>query len=296
MNHRRFEKALPYLLVLPAVIGIAIFSLYPFIYNIVSSFTAGTRMAGNFRFVGFENYKYVLGNRTLKNALWNTLVWTFTVTLGQFALGFAMALLCNTRLTAARKLKPIYVFPWAIPGIVATLSWRWMLNGDFGVLNSLLFKLGVIKTYIPFLSSPNTAMASVVLVAIWKSYGYYLLMMYAGLQSIPAELYESAKIDGANSWQSLLHVTLPQMRTLISMALTLGVIWTSNYYDGIYALTGGGPARMTETLAIHIYTTAFVYYRMNDAVIPSILLFLIALVFGSAYFTIKSKSEGGLMQ
>lgn len=289
MDYR--HKLLPYVLLLPAIIGIAVFSFYPFIINVINSFMAGTTQAGNLRFVGFDNYRYVLRDRILIKSLVNTVNWTFTVTIFQFLVGFGLALFCTSKLKIMKLVKPLYILPWAIPGVVATLAWRWMYNGDYGIINSMLFQLGLIKANIGWISNPSLAMMSVIIVGVWKGFPFYLLMTFAGLQTIPGELFEAAKIDGANQRQSFWHITLPQMKVVLTMALTLGFIWTSNYYDGIYALTGGGPARSTETLPIYIYNTAFSYYRMNDAVIPSIILFIFAASLGAVYLKLKTKGD-----
>jgi multiple sugar transport system permease protein len=117
-------------------------------------------------------------------------------------------------------------------------------------------------------------------------------MLFAGLQSIPEELFEAARIDGASSFQVFRHVSMPQLRPIIVMSLTLGIIWTSNYFDAIYVLTGGGPSRMTETLPLFIYNTAFAYFRMNDATVPSIVLFLLILGFALLYLRLMKRNEG----
>ena len=286
----RFEY-LPYLLILPAMLGICVFFFYPFIVNIYTSFMTGTVQAGTLRFVGIGNYKYVLGDPLLVKALGRTFVWTFMVTVFQFLSGFTVALVCNSGPYITRRLKPVFILPWAVPSIVTTLSWRWMLNGDFGVLNSVLYRLGIIKEYIGWLSNPGLVMFSVIFMAVWKGAPFYVLMIFAGLQTVPAELYEAARIDGANGIYMFRKITLPLLKNLLVMSLTLGVIWTTNYFEGIYALTGGGPARATETLPLYIYNTAFAYYRMNDAVVPSILLFLICSLLGLFYIWFGKKGQ-----
>ena len=189
-------------------------------------------------------------------------------------------------------LRPMYILPWAIPGIVAALAWRWIYNADYGILNSLLVQLGILERFHGWLVDPSTAMFSAMVMGTWKGFPFYTLMLFAGLQSIPEELFEAARIDGASSIQDFRHVSMPQLRPIIVMSLTLGIIWTSNYFDAIYVLTGGGPSRMTETLPLFIYNTAFAYFRMNDATVPSIVLFLLILGFALLYLRLMKRNEG----
>lgn len=291
-NRIKKTEFLPYILIAPAFLLIFLFFFYPFINNFYNSFISEGTVSKPSYFVGLDNYIDVLSNEVFYQSLYNTLIWTVGVTLFQFLLGFITALISNKQYGWLKAIRPLYILPWAIPGIVAALAWRWIYNADYGILNSLLFRIGVLSQYHGWLVSPNTAMLSVMMVGVWKGYPFYMMMLYAGLQGIPLELYEAAKIDGANRIQLFKNITLPQLRPIIVMSLTLGLIWTSNYFEGIYVLTGGGPARTTETLPIFIYNTAFSYFRIHDAVIPSVIFFFIILFLASLYvLMIKRRGE-----
>lgn len=279
---------LGYALVLPAMILIGLFFVVPFLDNLVASFTDESTQL----FAGLQNYKKVLRDAAFFIAVKNTVIWTVSVTLTQFLIGFALALLCSHKVKGVSFLRPIFIFPWAIPGVVATLAWKWMYNTDFGILNLILRSLGVIKENISWLTVPGTAMLAAIIVSAWKGSPYYLMMLFAGLEGVPEDLYEAAQIDGANGRQRFFHITIPQLTPIITMSLTLGTIWTLNAYENIFALTGGGPSRRTETLPLYIYNTAFTYFRMHDAVIPSILLFLCVTLLAVLYLFVQ-KNGGG---
>jgi multiple sugar transport system permease protein len=283
---------LPYILVAPAFILMIIFFFYPFASNLYNSFMSEATFTRPPRFVGLANYRYILSSPTFHQALYNTFIWTIGVTILQFSLGLITALLLNTKVSIMKVIRPLYILPWATPGIVTALAWRWMYNADYGILNSLLVQLGIMDKYHGWLVEPSTAMLSVMAVGVWKGFPFYMLMLFAGLQGIPEELFEAAKIDGANGLQIFRHISLPQLRPILVMSLTLGLIWTSNYFDAIYVLTGGGPARMTETLPLFIYNTAFAYFRMHDAAVPSIVLFTLVMIFGALYMGLMKRGEG----
>lgn len=281
------EERVGYILVLPAMTLIVLFFAVPFLDNLAASFTGehtGT-------FAGLENYGKVLNEPAFFTAVKNTAVWTVSVTAAQFLIGFALALLCSRKIAGISLLRPVFLFPWAIPGVVAALAWKWIYNTDFGILNLILHDLGLIRENISWLTVPGTAMLAAIIMSAWKGSPFYFMMLFAGLTGVPADLYEAAAIDGANGVQRFFFITLPQLAPVITMSLTLGTIWTLNAYENIFALTGGGPSRQTETLPLYIYSTAFTYFRMHDAVVPSIILFMC--VTGLAGLYLVAQKKGG---
>ena len=285
IKKRKKEENVGYLLVMPAMLLIVCFFAVTFVSNLITSFTDEKTI----QFVGFQNYIKVLKDPAFFIAVKNTVIWTVCVTISQFLIGFFLALLCSHKVKGISFLRPIFTFPWAIPSIVATLAWKWIYNTDFGVLNLLLRNLGIIQENISWLTVPRTAMLAAIIVSAWKGSPYYLMMLYAGLEGVPTDLYEAAEIDGANRRQRFIHITIPQIVPIISMSLTLGTIWTLNAYENLFALTGGGPSRKTETLPLYIYNTAFTYFRMHDAVVPSIVLFMCVIVLAGVYLLVKKK-------
>lgn len=279
------EERIGYILVLPAMALIVLFFAVPFGDNLAASFTGEQTGA----FVGLENYGKVLKEPAFFTAVKNTAVWTVSVTAAQFLIGFTLALLCSRKVRGISLLRPVFLFPWAIPGVVAALAWKWIYNTDFGVLNLLLHDLGLIKENISWLTVPGTAMLAAIIMSAWKGSPFYFMMLFAGLTGVPDDLYEAAAIDGAKGVQRFFYITLPQLAPVITMSLTLGTIWTLNAYENIFALTGGGPSRRTETLPLYIYSTAFTYFRMHDAVVPSIILFLCVTGLAGLYLAVQRK-------
>jgi multiple sugar transport system permease protein len=164
-----------------------------------------------------------------------------------------------------------------------------MYSQDFGLINLVLRGIGLEQLARTWLGDAQTAMIAVIIVGVWKGFGFYTLMFLAGMQTIPVELYESARIDGANERQQLLRITLPLLRPVLITSTVLGLIWTSNYFDAIFVMTGGGPARSTETLPMFIYNTGFSFYRTEEAMAGSNILMIIVLILLGFYMLIINR-------
>ncbi len=256
----------PSYLVLLAVMG------FPAAWNVAISFFQVSY--GSNRFIGLANYGQILSSGQFYSSLWLTLYWTAGVFVGQFLLGLALALLFNRRMRIARYLKPLLIIPWALPGIVTATSWTFLYSQD-GLVNQVLGALfGIAPTW---LSSPTLAMPAVIIAGIWKGAPFYFLMILAGLQSIPKELVEAAQVDGANRLRVLVSVEMPYISNILAVTSVLGLIWTANYFDGIYLMTQGGPINATLTLPIWIYNTAFSDFNISEASALSVILLLIVL-------------------
>jgi multiple sugar transport system permease protein len=216
----------------------------------------------------------------------NTFIWTFGVTIGQVILGLYFALILHRRFPGRWLARALVIIPWILPGIVSAVTWRFMYSQDFGLINLVLRSIGLPQFAHAWLGDVQTAMISVIIVGIWKGFGFYTLMFLSGMQTIPTELYESARIDGANERQQLLGITLPLLRPVMITSTVLGLIWTSNYFDAIFVMTGGGPARATETLPMFIYNTGFSFYRTEEAMAGSNILMFVVLALLGVYFVV----------
>ena len=199
-------------------------------------------------FIGLANYLEVLNDPIFPTAVKNTFIWTIGVTFGQVILGAYFALLTHRRFPGRWLVRVLVILPWVLPGIVGAITWRFMYHQELGLINNVLRSVGLGHLAQSWLGNAQTAMLAAIIVGIWKGFGFYALMFLAGLQTIPTQLYEAAKIDGANGRQQLFKITLPLLRPVAVTSTVLGLIWTSNYFDAIFILTGGGPARATETL------------------------------------------------
>jgi multiple sugar transport system permease protein len=185
--------------------------------------------------------------------VFNTVVWTRGSVVGEYLLGLGSALLLNRKMRGQAFFRVATLIPWLVPIIVAGMTWSWMLNPDFGIVNSMLKSWGLIDHSINFLGDKNWAMATVIFVNIWRSFPYYTLSFLAALQAIPGELYEAASLDGAGSWRRFRSVTFPQLRSVSLIIVFIHLIWTAVNFDFIWVMTQGGPNYATVTLPILIY-------------------------------------------
>jgi multiple sugar transport system permease protein len=245
---------------------------FPAIWNVAISFFSVSY--GSDRFVGWANYAHIFESRQFYSSLWLTVYWTASVFVGQFLLGLLLALFFNRQLWVGKFLKPLMIIPWAVPGIVAATAWSFMYSQN-GLIDQILKSLfGVAPAW---LSSPTLAMPAVIIAGIWKGAPFYFLMILAGLQSIPRELVEAAQVDGANRFRVLVSVEMPYIGNVLAVTSVLGLIWTANYFDGIYLMTQGGPINATMTLPIWIYNTAFTDFNLSEASALSVILLVIVL-------------------
>ncbi len=275
------ESMLAYLFLTPAILAIAFVLVYPIISLLISSFHSQATYTRPSQFIGLGNYVTVLADRAFSKAVKNTFVWTAGVTIGQVIVGMYFALLLHRRFPGRWLARMLVIVPWVLPGVVVAITWKFMYHQDLGLINNTLRAVGLGSLAHSWLGDQTTAMPALIIVGVWKGFAFYTLMFLAGMQTIPIELYESARIDGAGERQQLFHITMPLLRPVIVTSTVLGLIWTSNYFEAIYVLTGGGPARSTETLPMFIYNTSFVYYHFEEGMAGSnILLFIVLIILG----------------
>lgn len=267
-------RVTPYFWLVPAFALLIFVVGYPILQNIIASFT--TAQNGGTAFVGFAQYVQLLQDPTFYQSVLLTIVWTVGVTALQFFLGAVSALAADRSSWFVRRVRPVLIIPWVLPGVVAANIWVVFYN-DNGLINKILTSVGL-PTQQAWLADSNTAMIAVIVAAAWKGFPFYFLLLLAGLQSVPAETREAAKVDGAGPFQTLTRVVLPQMRAIIITSLVLGVIATSNYFDGIYLMTAGGPSGSTQTLPIWLYNTAFTNFDFAKASALSVIILLLVLV------------------
>ncbi len=270
----------PYLLVAPALIIVLAVVFIPAGNAILMSFqNYDLRRPNAMGFIGLDNYIKAFTDTLFWQSLGRTLVWVvFGVGL-QFIFGFALALLLNKKFPGRAIFRSISLIPWVTPGVLIALMWRWIYDGNFGVLNDLLMRLGVIENAIPFLSQRATAFPLVILTIVWQGIPFFALMILAGLQGIPAELYEASDIDGANGFQKLFRITIPSLKNTIFVTTLLRIIWVANSVDVIFNMTSGGPAYSTQTLSVYIFNQGNALnlgYASTMSIIMSLLLLTVA--------------------
>lgn len=244
----------PYLLVAPALVVVLTVVFVPVVNAILMSFqNYDLRRPSGIGYVGFKNYLAVLSDPLFWRSLWKTVVWVAVGVGLQFVFGFILALLLNRNFVGRGLARSLSLIPWVTPGVLIGLMWRWIFDGNYGVLNDILLKLGLIRDKVPFLAQESTAFPAVILTIIWQGIPFFALMLLAGLQSIPEELYDAADVDGANGVQKFFLVTIPSLKGVIYVTTLLRIIWVANSVDVIFNLTEGGPAYTTQTLSVYIF-------------------------------------------
>jgi ABC-type sugar transport system permease subunit len=245
-------------------------------------------------FVGLENYRAVLEAPFFWKAVWQTGIWTGTNVAAQLVLGLATALLLNNNFPGRGLARGIMLIPWITPSVVAVLTWKWMYDAQFGVINHFLLQTGLLERSVAWLGNTETAMGAVIIESVWKGTPFVFVMLLAGLQSVPGELYDSAKVDGAAGLQRFRFITLPLLKPTIVIAATLTTIYTFNNFPAIWLMTEGGPLRSTETLTILVYKHAFQAFNFGEAsaigVITFLVLLLFVVLFGREYVRAQMKT------
>jgi multiple sugar transport system permease protein len=279
---------LAYYLILPSLVLITLLNLAPLIDGVVVSLQSQNMLRPDpTAFVGLEHYRRALiDEASFWPSLAKTLIWTAGAVAGGYVLGLALALLMNLDLKGRSFFRALLLIPWVIPDVCTALLWKWLYGDEFGVINFLLAKFGIIHQPVLWLSSPNMAMAAVIFVQVWKLYPVMFIVLLAALQSVPRDIYEAAMIDGAGAWRRLLSVTMPLIRPTSVIITLLAAIWTFQNFDIIYLLTGGGPADATKTLATFIYETAFWATDIGYATALGILMLLCLLLFTIVYLLV----------
>ncbi len=255
----------PYVLVTPAVIITVLIVFIPIIEtSIMSLFNYVIRKPKDYKFVFLSNYIKALKDPVFWISLKNTAVWvTGTVSL-QLILGFVTALLLNRDFWWRGIARSLILIPWVTPSVITALMWRWMYDGNSGVINDLLVRVGILKEYFPWLANNSTALGSVMVALMWQGFPFFSIMILAGLQAIPGSLYEAAEVDGATSFQKFTKITLPMLIPILFTSILLRIIWVANSMDVIYVMTGGGPGYSTYTLPLYSFIKAYKFMDFGD--------------------------------
>ena len=245
----------------------------------------------DYRFIGLGNYVRLAQDAVFWLTLWNSFVWVFGSVVLQFVAGFAAALLLHQAFRGRAVVRMLALLPWIIPGVVVGLIWEWLYQPNYGVINDLLIKAGWLHDRIAWLSSPDLAMAAVVFTNVWRGIPFFAIMLLAGLQAIPGELYEAAHVDGAGVLARFRHITLPLLRPIIVVATATRIIWTFNYADLIFVMTSGGPANATQITSTYTLLQAYSNLDFGYAAALSVVLLLVMLAFTAAYLRLTRGIE-----
>jgi multiple sugar transport system permease protein len=268
-----------YAFLAPGLILFSIFTVFSLGFAFYLTFREWNILEPEKPFIGLQNYRDMIGDEDFRRSVINTFYFTgASVPLGM-SVGLGVALLLNQPLRGRTVLRTLYFLPVVTPFVVAAIVWKWLYNGDFGPINYYLLKTHLISEPLLWLSDKNLAMPAVVLMSVWTSVGFSMVVYLAALQGVPAELYESARIDGAGAWARFRYVTLPMLAPSTLFLMVMGIIGSFQVFTQIYIMTSGGPVNRTSTMVYYIYESAFKFYEMGYASTLAYALFVLLLVF-----------------
>lgn len=292
MNKRKtLQTAEPYLWILPSIILMGIFIVVP-IYYVFKMSVSDISKAGVIKgFAGLDNFITVFNSSAFGIVLKNTVVWTVLVVVLSTVLGFILALLLNNNFRGRKIARAIVVFPWATTLVVQATVWKFIINTDYGALNTLLMKLGVIQNAVNWTPTPEAFFAWEIACGIFVTIPFVCFTALSGLQSIDASFYEAATVDGANYWQKLFKITLPLVKPSLTVATVLNIIYVFNSFPIVWTITKGDPANRTDTIVTYLYKLAFYNGKQDVAAAVSVIGFAILLVCASVYMISTLKKE-----
>ena len=287
MRHRA-----DYLYVAPALGVMLLVIAYPIYDTIYLSFfnTPPNLALEDKIFVGLGNYERILGLDSFHEATWNTFVWTVFSTLFAFVLGFGAALALNREFRGRGIMRGILLVPYVISAVAASYIWRWLYHSDFGVIGAISVAIGLTEKPINFLDSIDYVMASLIVVNVWKEFPFAMIMMLAGLQTVPDQLLRAAQVDGAGPWHRFWHITVPHLKGVTLVTVLLLLVANLNSFTIPWIMTGGGPAGASEIWITHIYQLAFGRIRFGLASAYSVILFIVMM--GMGYFYVRALTRG----
>lgn len=245
----------------------------------------------DYRFIGLGNYVRMVEDPTFWLTLKNSFVWVFFSVSLQFLFGFAAALLLNAPFKGRAFFRTINLLPWIIPGVVVALVWEYLYQPNYGPINDILRRVGLMREPVAWLSNVDLAMPAVIFTNIWRGIPFFAIMILAGLQAIPDDIYEAATVDGASVTQRFWHVTLPMLRPIIVVSTATRIIWTFNYADLIFVMTSGGPANATQITSTYTLLQAYTDLDFGYAATLSVILLVIMLVFTALYLKLTKGVE-----
>ena len=271
-SYERRHKIIGLAFAVPVIVFLLAFVLYPVLYNVWLSFTNASLIKKTSSFVGIDNYIKIFSNKLFPKYFWNTMRWTFFSVIGQLALGLGIALLISRPMKGGTALRSFLLIPYVVPAVTLALVSKWIMNSDYGIVSYWLQQAGLIQARQSLLAMQGPAMWVVVILNVWRSYPFPMLIYWAALKSIDKQIYEAATVDGAGKWKTFLYITLPQLKNTTIVLAVLRTIWTATYYDLIFMVTGGGPSGSTTHLPILIYQASFGSYQIGYAAAISMIL------------------------
>lgn len=288
------RKREPWLFLLPVLVVLLLVFGYPLINSIVMAFQNYKLTAPNdIYFNGFENFKKLFGDPDGLMILKNSIIYVVISVAGQFLLGLTLALALKKQFKGRGLYQSIVFLPWAFSGFVVGLIFRWSFNGEYGVVNNLLMKLGIIDNNIAWLGTPGYSLAVVIIAMIWMGIPFFAIMILAALQSIPADVYEAADVDGCGTVRQFFQITLPYIKPTLITTVLLRTIWIFNSLDLVVIITDGGPANSSQTLPAYMYSKAFGSYDFGFAAALGVMLMIILGLYALIFLKVTKYDKAG---
>jgi len=285
LSLRQREQRQAWVLLAPMLLVMLLLTAWPLLRTIWLSFTDAALIGSGETpaWIGLENYLYALSDPDFRASIWRTLYFTLVSVTVEGIIGVLVALLLNQKFIGRNVLRVLVILPWALPTIVNAMMWRLNFNPDYGSINALLIQLGIIDGYRSWLGSPEAALNAVMFADIWKNYPLVTLLVLAALQSIPEDLFEAARLDGASAWRRFRVITFPAIVAPLGVALVLRTIDAFKIFDIIYVMTRGGPVDSTKTLSFFVYQESFSYLRAGSGAAYAILMTLMCALLITLY-------------
>jgi len=268
-----------YLYLAPGLLLFSVFTVFALGFAFYLTFHEWNIIEPDRPFIGLENYRDMLEDERFRRSVYNTMYFTGASVPLTMLIGLGVALLLNQPLRGRGILRTLYFLPVVTPFVVVAIVWKWLYNGDFGLFNYYLLKTHLIDEPLLWLADKNLAMPAVILMSVWGGVGFSMVVYLAGLQSIPEELYDAAKVDGAGAFARLRYVTIPMLRPTTLFLLVMGIIGSFQVFTQIFVMTSGGPVDRTTTMVFYIYEAAFKFYEMGYASTLAYVLFAMLFVF-----------------
>lgn len=288
MRLRLSDRQVGVLFMLPLILGLGVFLIWPIAEAVRLSFVRYNPLRPDSQpFVGLDNYVFVLRDPLFWESFSQALIWTGWSTVLQALIGVGLAMLLHQPLKGMNAFRGLLLFPYIVPTVVIALNWRWLFNSEIGIVNHLLMSAGIIDDRIAWLSTPTMAMASAILLNVWKYTPFVVIVVLARLQTIPTELYDAAKVDGAGAFRRFRDITLPQLAEVLAVVIVFRTIWTFNKFEEIYLLTRGGPGTSTYNLALYAFDQSIANLRMGVGAAAGVIMLLLLLLGSILYIRVS---------
>lgn len=283
------ERYSGYLLLIPALAIISLFTVYPLLDGLRMAFTDRSLLLPSYEYVGLDNFAQLPSDEVFRLSLSRSIILTTTVVVLQFILGLILAWAMQQRLPGMGFFKSIIMASWVIPVAATVYMFRFMAQPDVGLINIVLRLLGLQHLTRYWFGDPNAALPFIMLLHLWRNVPFYGVAFLAAMQAIPRSYYEAAEIDGAGGWSKFRHITLPGIRNMIIVMVTIHVLWTFNNFDFIYLSTGGGPVNRTDVLPVYVYRLSWESYRLGYAASVGAVMVVILLIYFVIYLRIHER-------